>query len=239
MENKIRHYEHESISDINGILLVDKPDGMTSHDVVSFIKKTFKFKKVGHGGTLDPFATGLLVVMLNKATKISQDISGADKVYTADVVFGIKTDTQDPTGRIIQERKCSLDKEHLTKVLNKFTGIIEQLPPMYSAVKHKGKKLYQYARKGIDIKRTPRQIEIKELTLKTLNKNQAGFFIKCSKGTYIRQLFSDIGDEMGCGAHVHALRRICSGAYDIDKAISFDRLNSLTNKDIYESIQRI
>ncbi len=223
---------------MDGILLVDKPSGMTSHDVVDVIRKRFGFKKVGHAGTLDPMATGLLVVLIGKATKKSRNFTDDDKTYTATLVLGITTDTGDADGKILKEESCDIEHEKISGVLEQFKGEIEQIPPMFSAKKHKGKKLYEYARRGIEIKREPRKVIIKKLEVLEFREKQVSLEIDCSKGTYIRQLAMDIGKALGSGAHISSLRRIKSGQFRIDESIKFDDLNKATIELIHESIIR-
>ncbi|NQT23298.1 MAG: tRNA pseudouridine(55) synthase TruB [Candidatus Omnitrophica bacterium] len=224
---------------MDGILLVDKPRGMTSHDVVDFIRKKFGFKKVGHAGTLDPLATGLLVILIGNATKKSEHLRGEDKAYTTTVKPGVTTDTGDRYGKVLDEKDCDINPEKITKVLNRFMGEIEQVPPMFSAKKHKGKRLYEYARKGIEIERKARKVTIKKLELIHFGKSEFSLEIKCSKGTYIRQLACDIGEALGCGAHITGLRRTRSGSFNVDDSIKIDDLNKGSIDNIHENIIRI
>lgn len=220
---------------MDGILLVDKPGGMTSHDIVDAIRKKFGFTKVGHAGTLDPMATGLLVVLIGKATKKSKNFTDDDKTYQATLVLGITTDTGDADGKILKKRLSDIDPEKISGVLKQFRGEIEQIPPMFSAKKHKGKKLYEYARRGIEIKREPRKVIIKKLEVLDIKNSELSLRVCCSKGTYIRQLAIDIGTSLGSGAHVSQLRRIKSGNFCVEESIKFDELNKATIKSIHES----
>lgn len=220
---------------MDGILLVDKPSGITSHDIVDAIRKKFAFKKVGHAGTLDPMATGLLVVLIGKATKKSKNFTDDDKTYKATLVLGITTDTGDADGKILKEGLPDIDPEKISEVLQRFKGEIEQIPPMFSAKKHKGKKLYEYARRGIEIKREPRKVIIKKLEVLDMKNSELSLEVCCSKGTYIRQLAIDIGASLGSGAHISQLRRIKSGNFCVEESIKFDELNKATIESIHES----
>lgn len=221
---------------MDGILLVDKPSGMTSHDVVDIIRKRFGFRKVGHAGTLDPMATGLLLILIGKATKKSKDFTESDKTYRATLVLGISTDTGDRDGKILKEESFDIDLEKIKEVLGQFRGEIEQVPPMFSAKKYKGRKLYEYARKGIEIKREPQKVTIKRLELLDVREDKISLEICCSKGTYIRQLAIDIGKALGSGAHISNLRRITSGRFKIEESIKFEELNKAKKESIHESL---
>ncbi len=216
-----------SNSSVNGIVNVVKPPHMTSHDVVNHIRRTHKLKKVGHTGTLDPMACGLMTICLGKATKISEYMLSEDKVYRAEITFGKTTDTQDIWGKIIEESDLFPTKEELLKALESFKGKILQKPPMFSAVRHKGKKLYELAREGITVERKSREIEIKSLKLISFEKTKAMIDVHCSKGTYIRTLCNDIGENLGCGAVMSFLLRIKSGHFDLNDAVPYDQENLL------------
>ena len=215
---------------MEGIIIVNKPADWTSFDVVARIRNLSGEKKVGHSGTLDPMATGVLPVFLGKATKSIDNFLRGDKGYLAELTFGIRTDTLDATGKTIQTSKVDCDMEQVARALLKFKGEIEQVPPMHSAIKVQGKRLYQLARQGLVVKRDPRKVVIHKLDL--LN-YEAGEFPKatidvvCSKGTYIRQLASDIGDELGCGAHLSKLMRIYAHPFHITQAINMDTIVTL------------
>lgn len=217
---------------MDGILLVDKPSGITSHDIVDAIRKRFGFKKVGHAGTLDPMATGLLVVLIGKATRKSKDFTDDDKTYKATLVLGITTDTGDADGKILKEEASpDIDPAKINSILQQFKGEIEQVPPMFSAKKHKGKKLYEYARRGIEIRRKPKKVIIKRLEVLDMKNSELSLEVCCSKGTYIRQLAIDIGTSLGSGAHISQLRRIKSGNFCVEESIKFDELNRITLKN--------
>ena len=203
----------------SGILLVDKPVDWTSHDVVNFVRCRFNVKKVGHCGTLDPSATGLLVLLLGKATKASETLSRSDKTYQGTILFGIETDSQDMAGEVIAEKDTSkLTEERVRSAFAKFAGEQEQLPPMYSAIKKDGKKLYDLAREGKEVPREPRKIIINSISVTGIDLPKADFVVDCSKGTYVRTLCHDIGQNLGCGAVLFNLRRIRSGDFSIDHA---------------------
>lgn len=219
---------------MDGILIVDKPQGMTSHDVVDFIRRRFRIKKVGHAGTLDPLATGVLVVLIGRATKLSNTLMSNDKEYEVVMSLGKRTDTGDADGKVIYENPDynRVTREMIEASLKKFTGQIMQVPPMVSAIKHKGKKLYELARQGIEIERLPRQIHIKELVLLGYTPPDAMLKIRCSKGTYIRVLCDDVGLELGCGAYVSNIRRACSGDFSIKDAINFNKIRELKKDEL-------
>jgi tRNA pseudouridine55 synthase len=213
---------------MDGILIVDKPQGMTSHDVVDFIRKKFDLKKVGHAGTLDPMATGVLVMLIGTYTKSASTFLADDKEYEAILTLGATSDTGDAWGRV--EKSVNIEKiseNEIRDVFNKFLGPIEQIPPSYSAVKFKGKKLYEYARKGIAVEVAPRKIVINILEISKISGTEVHFNVSCSKGTYVRQLCIDIGNTLGCGAHLTKLRRTRSGHFTIDKAITMEELKQL------------
>ncbi len=212
---------------MDGILVVDKPQGCTSHDVVDFIRKKFGIKKAGHAGTLDPMATGVLVILIGKYTKSSNSFLGADKEYDATLILGAISDTGDAWGRI---EKSSTPREltdkEIEEAFKKFLGAIEQVPPAYSAVKFKGRKLYEFARRGIEVKLEPRKVVIKELEIYKMDGQEVSFRTTCSKGTYIRQLCMDIGKELGCGAYLSRLRRTRSGEFTVKEAVTLEELKS-------------
>ncbi|MDK2798531.1 MAG: tRNA pseudouridine55 synthase [Clostridiales bacterium] len=211
---------------MDGILNVLKPSGMTSHDVVSYIRKCTRIKKVGHTGTLDPGATGVLPICIGKATKTVELLSDHDKEYRAELKLGIVTDTQDSFGQILSKRKVNISREMLEKVILNFKGTIEQIPPMYSAIKIKGQKLYELARRGIEIERKPRQVKIYDIKIIDVDlvSNTVLLNIRCSKGTYIRTLCFDIGEKLGCGAYMSFLLRTKSGNFTLEESITIDTI---------------
>lgn len=217
----------------SGVILVDKPKEWTSHDVVNCIRRRFRIKKVGHCGTLDPNATGLLVVVFGYATKLSDKFSPQDKVYCGTMRLGITTDSQDPEGEIIAERDPSgVTLEQLQEAAREFTGDIEQIPPMVSAVKKDGKPLYKLARKGQEVEREPRPIRVDRLEFSDFSPPDAKLEIACSKGTYVRTICHDIGEKLGCGAHLLELRRLKSGGFDVKDAYTMDTIKSWEKEDL-------
>ena len=209
---------------VDGVLLLDKATGITSNSALQGARRLFSAAKAGHTGTLDPLATGLLPLCCGEATKFSADLLDADKTYEADVLFGVTTDTGDADGAVIRQCRPAFGISDLEAAMGGFRGAITQVPPMYSALKVDGKPLYRLARQGIEIERTPRQVSILELQLLDFAGERCRFHISCSKGTYIRTLMEDIGNALGCGAHLTALRRVRVGALSIAKAFTLDQL---------------
>lgn len=210
----------------NGILIVDKPTDWTSQDVVAKLRGFFHEKRVGHGGTLDPMATGVLPVFMGRATRAVEFFEHAEKCYLATLRLGQTTDTQDITGNTLEQRPVSVTPEALKAVLSTFTGTQEQLPPMYSAIKIGGKKLYELARAGREVARQPRQITVFSLELLAFHGVEAQLRIHCSKGTYVRTLCHDIGAALGCGGCMAALRRVQAGTYTAEQAMTLDAILS-------------
>jgi len=215
---------------IDGVVLLDKPAGMSSQGAVTAVKRAFNADKAGHTGTLDPMATGLLPICLGEATKYSQDLLEADKSYIAQVKFGSRTDTGDAEGQIIEELALPAFaddvaiKAALDALLPKFTGPITQVPPMYSALKRDGKPLYEYARAGIELERAPREITIHAIRWTNINWPEATLEVSCSKGTYIRVLAEDIGNALGCGAHLVGLRRTEVGHLNLEQSFTLESI---------------
>lgn len=217
----------------DGILLVDKPSGPTSHDVVADIRRTFRLNKVGHGGTLDPQATGLLVILIGKGTKLSNDFMGSDKIYEGTMRLGISTDSQDAQGKILKEADYqSVTREQVEAEMKKYTGDILQTPPMVSAVKQAGVPLYKLARKGKTVEREARLIHVYEFRLLEFKPPQVTFVLRCTKGTYVRTLCADIGENLGCGAHLEQLRRSQSGDLRVADAMPLDQVLKLTLEEL-------
>ncbi len=211
---------------MDDIIIIDKPSGMTSHDVVAIARRTLKIKKIGHCGTLDPLATGVLVLVVNKATKLSASLSADDKEYLCVMELGVVTDTQDATGEVISRSSTdAIDKLAVEEAILSFHGKQEQIPPMVSAKHHNGKRLYKLARKGIVVEREPVDIEIKDIEILNIKDNKAEFRVVCSKGTYIRTLCHDIGQKLGPGAHMKSLRRTRSGRFCIKDAIALEDIS--------------
>jgi len=212
---------------VHGVLLLDKPLGWTSNDALQKAKRLFRAEKAGHTGTLDPLATGLLPLCFGAATKFSQVSLDADKSYRATLKLGQTTTTGDAEGELLQQREVVLDQAAIAAALSGFTGAVEQLPPMHSALKHEGRALYDYARKGIAVERAPRAVTIHRIELMSWQGDVLVLDIDCSKGTYIRTLAEDIGEHLGCGAHLSALRRTASGALRIADALTLDSLAAM------------
>jgi len=210
---------------INGFVVIDKPAGITSHDVVSRVRRILGTRKVGHTGTLDPFATGVLPVAVNDGTKAIPFLDEGIKCYEAVMQIGVATDTLDLTGEVVREADwTSVSRAGVESVLKEFTGHLSQIPPMYSAIKRDGQPLYKLARQGQTVERTPRAITIYSLELLTFAPPFVGFSVACSRGTYVRTLADDIGSRLGCGAALKELRRTASGPFEISMAISLDGL---------------
>ncbi|WP_432665007.1 tRNA pseudouridine(55) synthase TruB [Wukongibacter baidiensis] len=223
---------------MKGILNILKPPNMTSHDIVSVVRKKINLKKVGHTGTLDPMAVGVLPVCIGKATKIIEYLQHDTKVYRAELTLGRATDTQDRWGNIISESPVNVTEDDIIEVFNNFKGEQFQIPPMYSALKHKGKKLYELAREGKEIEREARKITIFYLNILKIVDNRVLFDVKCSKGTYIRTLCHDIGQALGPGAHMSFLERLESGVFKLENTITVEELNEadidrIENKYLY------
>jgi tRNA pseudouridine55 synthase len=218
--------------DIHGMLLLDKSAGMTSNGAVQRVKRLFQANKVGHTGSLDPIATGLLPLCLGEATKLSSFLLNTDKRYFTRVRLGQATTTADSEGEILAEKPVPLlDAALLESILQPFRGEIEQLPPMYSALKHQGRKLYELARKGVEVERQPRPVNIYELRLLGFGPDWLELDVHCSKGTYIRTLADDIGAALGCGGHVEQLRRTAVGTFTLAQSVSFEHLETLTDEE--------
>ena len=212
----------------NGILLLDKPSGITSNAALGRAKRILGIRKAGHTGTLDPMASGLLVLCFGEATKVSAFLLDADKAYEAELHLGVETDSEDAEGEVTAERDVpALNESTIEKVLDRFRGPIEQIPPMHSALKHKGQRLYELARKGETVERPPRSVTIHELKLLEVNLPKLRIDVRCSKGTYVRSLARDIGQSLDCGAHLSGLRRTLSAPFHIDAAISLESLDEL------------
>ena len=211
---------------IEGILIVNKPDGITSHDVVNFVRRKFKIRRVGHAGTLDPMATGVLIILLGKATKLSNKFVKLDKAYRATLILGTSTHSADTQGRILSQKPYAhITPKDIENIFQKFLGEIDQIPPMVSAVKVKGKKLYELARKGLEVERQPRKVMINVIRIEQISPPQVKFYVECSKGTYVRQLAEDIGKALGCGACICQIERVKVGDFSIDEAVKIEDLN--------------
>jgi len=212
---------------LDGFFVIDKPVGVTSHDIVAMVRRAVGQKKVGHTGTLDPFATGVLPVALGEGTKAIQFLDESVKEYQAVLRLGVSTDTQDLTGRVLSERDWStLAPCDLIQVAKRFTGKLSQLPPMFSALKQGGVPLYKMARQGVEVEREPREVEIHSLCFDWIKLPEAAFTVRCSRGTYVRTLACDIGEALGCGAHLLELRRTQSGLFLENEAIGIEELRA-------------
>ena len=231
---RIRPDKHRlPIYDRSGVLLVNKPKDWTSHDVVAFIRSRFNVLKCGHCGTLDPAATGLLVVVLGKFTKLSQKFSGEDKAYEGTILLGTETDSQDMDGNIIRQNDWfGVTEAQLRDAFASFVGDIEQIPPMVSAVKKDGERLYALARKGEEIEREPKPISIYSIDVSRVALPYADFTVECSKGTYIRTLCADVGAKLGCGAALYRLNRLRSGEFSLDDAVDIETIRQWTQDDL-------
>ena len=209
---------------MNGIVIVDKPQGWTSQDVTARLRRVYATRRIGHGGTLDPMATGVLPVFVGRATRGVEFFEHAEKTYETLLLLGRTTDTQDVTGTVLAEKTVRLSPADIENVLPRFRGDILQVPPMYSALKVNGKKLYELARKGQEVERQPRPITVFELTNLGFDGTRLSLRVRCSKGTYIRTLCQDIGDALGCGGCMEALRRVRAGEYGIEDAVPLEKL---------------
>lgn len=224
----------------DGVLLVDKPTTWTSHDVCAFVRKQFRLKKVGHAGTLDPLATGLLVLLLGNATKLSNSLSSHEKEYQGTMELGIQTDSHDRQGKVLQQAPW----EHIkieairAKAAQEFTGEIMQVPPMVSALKHRGVRLYELARKGLTVPREGRSVVVQKFTLESQEGPFVHFHVAVSKGTYVRTLVNDLGESLGCYATLAELRRVRSGRFKLEDAVTVDALRTFKVEDLNSRILR-
>lgn len=220
-----------SITEPEGILILDKPAGMTSHDCVAIIRRLFHTRKVGHTGTLDPMATGVLPILLGRAAKAAEYLSAEDKHYIAGLRLGLTTDTEDITGTVLTECNEIPDEDAVQETVRCFIGEIEQVPPMYSALKVDGQKLYDLARQGITVERKARPITVSSIGCEKLDERTYTLDVRCSKGTYIRTLCADIGAKLGCGGVMCSLRRAGSGNFTLDTAYTIEALEAMTDEE--------
>ncbi len=216
---------------VDGIFLLDKPAGITSNNALQKARRLFHAAKAGHTGTLDPMATGLLPLCFGEATKFAGELLTADKCYAATVQLGVRTDTADAEGRVLEIRPVAVSREQVESALARFRGAIQQVPPMHSALKRDGRPLYEYAREGIEIERMPRTVTIHALDLTAFSGDRVEFNVACSKGTYVRTLAQDIGTVLGCGGHLSALRRTRIGDLGLEAAIKLEALEALQPQD--------
>lgn len=221
---------------MNGILLIDKEPDWTSNDVVAKLKGILHQRRIGHSGTLDPMATGLLVVFVGRATRAVEFAEGHDKRYLASLRLGIDTDTQDTSGTVLERRPVSVTREELEAALNNFKGELEQIPPMYSAIKHKGRPLYEIARKGGQVERKARKITVYDISVTGEQEGDYLLDIRCSKGTYVRTLCHDLGQALGCGGCMSSLRRVEAGQFKVENAYKLCRVQEYADMDRAEEL---
>jgi tRNA pseudouridine55 synthase len=221
----------------DGVLLVDKAEGMTSHDVVALVRRKLEMKKVGHCGTLDPIATGLLLLTIGRGTKVQDLLMSEDKEYAGRLTLGVITDTQDRQGEIVEERPVpALNEEQIRAVFERFRGDFYQMPPMVSAKKYGGVPLYKLARQGKVVEREPRLVHVYRYTIDRIALPEIDFSVLCSKGFYVRTYAHDIGEALGCGAHVKSLRRTKSGRFTVDQAITVEQIKNSPREEIARCI---
>jgi tRNA pseudouridine55 synthase len=223
--------------EMEGVLLVDKPQGLTSHDVVYHLRRKLQIKKIGHAGTLDPMATGVLVMLIGKATRISQYLMSVDKVYEGEATLGVVTDSQDAEGEVMSTQPVpELTEARVREVMKGFLGDQYQIPPMHSAIKIGGVPLYKLARKGEEVEREPRFIRIAAFNLRSFATPKITFDLHCTKGTYVRTVAADLGQKLGCGAHLSALRRTGSGKFTIGQCLPLEQIEALSLPEIQKRL---
>lgn len=223
----------QEFSALDGALLIDKPAGPTSHDIVDAIRRNFNLKKVGHCGTLDPGATGLLIIVLGRGTKLSEKLMSDDKVYEGTIKLGEATDSYDAAGELVSSLPVPpLTLDELNQAADEFVGDLMQAPPMVSAVKKAGVPLYKLARKGVEVEREPRLIHVYTFKFSSYQEPLGVFRLACTKGTYVRSIAHELGQKLGCGAHLENLRRVTSGKFDIADAIQFEEVMKLTPREL-------
>ena len=221
----------EFSSEPMGILVLNKCAGVTSHDMVSRCRKLFSTRKIGHTGTLDPMATGVLVILVGRAVKASEYLTEHDKAYVCTMRLGLETDTEDVTGTVLSRSDDIPGEDRVLEKIGEFTGEITQIPPMYSALKVNGRKLVDLARRGIEVEREPRKVRIGKIEAVRLSEDTYRLYVECSKGTYIRTLCADIGRALGCGAAMGSLERISSGAYTLDQSVTAEELEGMAPEE--------
>ena len=221
---------------VNGILLLDKPQGITSNGALQTVKRMYAAAKAGHTGSLDPLATGMLPICFGEATKFSQFLLDADKSYRVTAKLGVVTETGDSDGEVVKTVPVSVTEAQVAEALVPLRGEIEQVPSMYSAIKHNGEPLYKLARQGIEVERKPRRVTIYRLQLLDFRGDEVDLEVDCSKGTYVRSLVEDLGAALGCGAHVSALRRLSAGPYPVERMLTLDQLGDLKEQGGFEAI---
>ena len=223
---------------MNGVLIIDKPQGWTSHDVIAKLRGIYRERRIGHSGTLDPMATGVLVVFLGRATRAVELCENDEKEYVAGLRLGLVTNTQDTTGEVLARNPVNVSQEMLEAVLGQFAGPLQQIPPMYSAVKIGGKKLYELARKGQDVERKARNITIDRLELLEREGSDVLLRVRCSKGTYVRTLCHDIGEALGTGGCMYSLRRTAAGRFRLEQALTLEQVQQAKEKDAHLALLR-
>ena len=222
---------------MEGVLLVDKPKGMTSHDVVYRLRRKLQMKRIGHAGTLDPMATGLLIMLIGKATRISQYLISIDKIYEGEVTLGVTTNSQDAEGEVMETQPVPpLTEEQVRETMKTFLGDQYQMPPMFSAIKIGGVPLYKLARKGEEVVREPRFIRVASLDLLSFSSPKLTFNMACTKGTYVRTIAHDLGNKLGCGGHLSALRRTGSGQFTIAQCTTLDDIEKMPLPEIEKKL---
>jgi tRNA pseudouridine55 synthase len=227
----------QEFTGLDGALLIDKPSGMTSHDVVDEIRRHFGIKKVGHCGTLDPNATGLLIIVLGRATKLSERLMSDDKVYEGTIKFGESTDSFDSDGELVGSFPVPpITLDELNRLAAEFLGDQMQTPPMVSAVKKDGVPLYKLARKGVEVQREPRLIHIYSFNFSTYEEPMARFRLACTKGTYVRSIANELGQKVGCGAHLVQLNRVKSGKFEVSEAVPLQKVLSLSASELEREV---
>ena len=242
MSRNIQHstlnIQHSAASgDPCGVLLIDKEPDMTSHDAVAICRRQLKFKKIGHCGTLDPMATGLLMLVIGRATKIQDLLMSEDKEYRGTLTLGTTTNSQDKEGEVLETKEVpDFSDEQIDSTFAKYTGNFEQIPPMVSAIKKDGVPLYKLARKGKEVKRDPRQVYVTSYSIDRIALPEVDFTVNCSKGFYVRTYAHDIGQELGCGAHLSALRRTRSGKFNVENAMTAAELKTATPEQIQNAL---
>lgn len=225
---------------INGVLILDKPQGLTSNAALQQVKKLLNASKAGHTGSLDPLATGVLPICFGEATKFSQYLLESDKAYLATAHLGQRSETGDADGEIIETKPvANFSKDDIERILEKFRGKIEQIPSMYSAIKHNGTPLYELARQGIEVERSARSVDILKLELKSIDLPYINIYVECTKGTYIRTLVEDIGADLGCGGHVCSLRRTKAGPFTVEEAVKMDHLQALFEAKAFNELNQL
>lgn len=225
------------MNNVNGIIVVNKPQNWTSHDCVAVMRRVTGIKRIGHTGTLDPMATGVLPICIGTATRIMEYMDLDWKTYRASLKLGIITDTEDIWGEVLEEKTTeNITEKDIIKVINEFRGEIEQIPPKYSALKVNGKKLYEYARAGQEVKIKSRKIIIKDIIINSIDGNLVDFTVTCSKGTYIRTICSDIGKKLGCGATMVSLVRTESGIFRIEDALDIENIKEMSKEEVFKNL---